>query len=104
MESVSIGKIGLAIGNSSYALYLSHVFVVAALGFVFSSVFTAGWQETTGLPELYIMVSVLLSLVVGWIIHEWLEKPAGYFLKARVSFTATKQIRLMNFGSLVVRR
>lgn len=55
-------------GNASYALYLSHLFTLRGVGLVWER---TGWSS----PHLYAAVAVAASIVVGVIVHLYLEKP-----------------------------
>lgn len=82
-SNIGIGKTWRRIGDSSYALYLSHVFVIAALGFLFNLVGPADWQQYRLLTVLFIASGTMFSLIVGWYIHFWLEKPMGQYITDR---------------------
>jgi len=104
MEKVKVSRVGLGIGDSSYALYLSHVFVVAALGFLFNQVFTADWQQVIWVSTFFVFVAVALSLVTGWLLHVWIDKPVGVYLNIRSKPKSAGPPAWQNFGTHVLRR
>ncbi len=81
----------LRIGDSSYSLYLSHVFVISALGRLWQrSGFTAAhWQHAV-----FLAVAVAACAVVGWLSWRLLEQPLQRLARAgfrRSSATAAQQ-------------
>jgi peptidoglycan/LPS O-acetylase OafA/YrhL len=70
-------KFVIYLGDSSYALYLFHTFVVPAV-IVLCLRWSAGnpWR----IPVLCVMVSVALSAAI----HQWLERPLTSWLKQRI--------------------
>ena len=69
----------VAIGNSSYALYLTHYFVLAIWGRLAKS---AGLANFIG-PNGFAIISLILCLIGAHILHVRLEKPITVFLKQR---------------------
>lgn len=58
------------IGDSSYALYLTHLFVLQAIR-----------PATLPLPMLAALpVAIVACVAVGWIVHRWVEVPLGAML------------------------
>lgn len=68
-----------ALGDSSYSLYLTHVFTLGAL----RAVWTRAWP---GAPDgaataAFMLISCVVSAGVGWLVYRWIETP----LLARLS-------------------
>lgn len=89
VEELSIGVVWRRLGDSSYALYLSHVFVIAGLGYMFSALGSADWQMDTNTGIVFIIVSLALSCYAGWLLHVLVELPVARFFKSK--FDAEKQ-------------
>ncbi|MDV3467421.1 acyltransferase [Stenotrophomonas sp. C3(2023)] len=61
-----------ALGDSSYALYLSHIFVLSAVGRVWMML----WPSDAALNHAaFVIANVLACCVVGWLVHRWVEQP-----------------------------
>lgn len=62
----------LLIGDSSYSLYLSHVFVISAMGRLWqkTGLNTAAWQSC-----LFVLLTVLACLMAGLVSWRMLERP-----------------------------
>ncbi len=67
------------LGDSSYALYLSHIFVIAALAKLADSAGRPLWREDIFMVGGFILVSAGLCCVVGWWIHGMIERPATQY-------------------------
>lgn len=64
------------LGDASYALYLVHIPILTGVIVVLSHV--------GKLPaDVIVMVAIATSIVIAWRIHELVERPIHYFLKAR---------------------
>jgi peptidoglycan/LPS O-acetylase OafA/YrhL len=59
-----------ALGDSSYSLYVSHLFVLAVLGLAFHQ-YAA---RNTGVLALA-PFAIVLCLSIGWLCYQWIEKP-----------------------------
>lgn len=70
----------LAIGDSSYSLYLTHVFVISAMGRLWqlTSFNTGPWQHAS-----FVAVTVMACVVVGLTSYRWFERPLLNFGKGR---------------------
>lgn len=66
------------LGDASYALYLSHPFSLNAVALLWAR---TGLQR----PWLYVAVACCASLVVGVLVHLWIEKPMTRYLNGRVA-------------------
>jgi exopolysaccharide production protein ExoZ len=61
----------LALGDASYSIYLSHGFVLPALGLLFGRIVSPGvWTE-----GLTIVLCLLVSSFVGWLVFRLIETP-----------------------------
>jgi exopolysaccharide production protein ExoZ len=63
-----------ALGDSSYSLYLSHIFTLGALRVVWlqwapASTDASGW--------LFMALSLGISAAVGWLVYRYVESPIG---------------------------
>jgi exopolysaccharide production protein ExoZ len=69
----------LALGDASYSIYLSHGFVLPALGLLFGRIVSPGvWTE-----GLTIVLCLLVSSFVGWVVFRWIETPMLRALRRR---------------------
>ena len=73
-------RFGLLLGDASYAIYLSHGFVLTAVGVLCQR---AGF---TGLPATFgvLAACLVLTVVVGVFIHRWVEAPMSRWLNAHL--------------------
>jgi peptidoglycan/LPS O-acetylase OafA/YrhL len=62
------------LGDSSYALYLFHSFYVPMVGVILLKL-------NLGEPWLAFLAAVLGSIVVGAVVHQWVEVPIGTLVK-----------------------
>ncbi len=60
------------IGNSSYSLYLSHIFVISAFGRLWQ---LSGLNQTPLQHLAFIATSLLACVLVGCVSYRWLEQP-----------------------------
>jgi exopolysaccharide production protein ExoZ len=70
-----VPKVVSFLGDSSYALYLFHSFYVPMVGVILVKL---GWAQ----DWLAFVVSVAGSILVGALVHKWLEKPLNRVVKA----------------------
>jgi exopolysaccharide production protein ExoZ len=69
----------LALGDASYSIYLSHGFVLPALGLLFGRIVSPGvWTE-----GLTIVLCLLVSSFVGWLVFRLIETPMLRALRRR---------------------
>jgi exopolysaccharide production protein ExoZ len=74
-----------AIGDSSYSIYLTHPFVLAAVVLV--------WKPVAEPGILYVVVACVASIAAGWFCYEWVERPMTKCLRRRAEeFAAKKRI------------
>ncbi|MGV8959617.1 MAG: acyltransferase family protein [Stenotrophomonas sp.] len=75
----------LTIGNSSYSLYLSHVFVISVLGRFWQA---SGFNETPWQHALFVALTVAACTITGWLSWRLLEQPLQ-----RLTHTRKRSIR-----------
>ncbi len=73
---IPVSRIGLTLGDASYAMYLTHMYFVAASIVVISRV--AGPQA----PWLEVVSSIILSVLISIPFHHYVEKPMSRWLRA----------------------
>ncbi|MBF4605095.1 acyltransferase family protein [Curtobacterium sp. VKM Ac-2884] len=66
-------------GNSAFALYLTHPLVAQALPRLMGA---SGVTEIHWAPV--VLISVVVSVVLGWAVHRWVDTPMGRFLRRRL--------------------
>ncbi|WP_171956260.1 acyltransferase family protein [Stenotrophomonas maltophilia] len=60
------------LGDSSYSLYLTHIFVISAAGRVWAMYSPApGWAGHLS----FVALTTLACCIVGYLVHAWLERP-----------------------------
>jgi exopolysaccharide production protein ExoZ len=69
----------LALGDASYSIYLSHGFVLPALGLLFGQIVSPG-ASTEGLA---IILRLLVSSLAGWAVFRLIESPMLRALRGR---------------------
>ena len=83
VEELSVGVVWRRLGDSSYALYLSHVFVIAGMGYLFEVLGSADWQLETETGVVFIIVSLIVSCYAGWLLHAMVEQPVARLFKSK---------------------
>lgn len=68
-------KVMLSIGNSSYSLYLTHIFTINLVGFVW-------YRIIGGMNGLFIIMASVASLIAGYIAYHVIERPITQKLRA----------------------
>ena len=68
------------IGDSSFSLYLGHVFVISALGRLWRHV---GWNNEPWQHAAFVLIAVVASVVVGWVSWRMLELPLQRLFRRR---------------------
>lgn len=66
-------KFLLALGNSSYSLYLTHLFTLGVFRVLWTKTMPAGM--TTPLAALFMLTSLAVCVVIGWVTFKYLEAP-----------------------------
>lgn len=80
----------LAIGDASYSLYLSHQFVLVAVGKAWALL-----GLTQRLPlALLLLAGTVIPVVVALLAYRWMEKPVTLWLNARWRRARTRGLRL----------
>ncbi len=62
-----------ALGDSSYSLYLTHIFTLGALRVVWGKLTSAA--PTLAATLVFMLVSLCVCAVVGWCVYRWVETP-----------------------------
>lgn len=72
----ALQRLGVFLGDASYAIYLTHAFVMIGYGFILKK------SYVSHLPQIVIVpLIVLLSLIIGVAAHVMLEKPMLTFIR-----------------------
>ncbi len=78
-SSVKWPRFIVAIGNSSYSLYLTHVLVLAGLAKVWYWIMPAvPWSNYS-----YALFAIIASIICGLLSYRWFEKPLTGYLKQK---------------------
>jgi len=72
VQTRNISLYWMKLGSSSYALYLSHVFVIAALGTMMG--WYPLWRDLWYIAGMFIVISVAISCFTGWWLHDLVER------------------------------
>ncbi|MFD1981398.1 acyltransferase family protein [Mesorhizobium newzealandense] len=86
------GRSAVLLGDASYALYLTHVFVMMAYGLVIKSTFVGGMSQAIFAPAV-----IFLCLIVGVLTHVFVERPVLDFVR---KITRRQPGRLLEGGSV----
>ena len=70
-----------ALGDSSYSLYLTHLFTLGLLRVIWSRAMPA--VETLAAATLFLVTALTFSSLVGWLTFRLLETPMLHWLNAR---------------------
>ncbi len=83
-ESHSPSKYSLALGNSSYALYLSHIFIIGGVVAIIpeGGALLGGQQPLFSL--VFVSLLITLSAFMGNGVHLWVEQPMNRFFKTAI--------------------
>ncbi len=89
-QAVRMPRALLILGDASYALYLVHPFPMRALGLLWH------WLHLTGpvAAVAYAVVSLLLAVAAAVAAYAWFERPAGTWLRARLTRPRVRQAPL----------
>ncbi len=72
-RNISLPKWIVRLGDSSYSLYLSHIFTINGLGFI--------WNKLIGDHyDLFLIITIIVSIIVGHIAYLLYETPVVSFL------------------------
>jgi exopolysaccharide production protein ExoZ len=63
----------LALGDSSYSLYLTHIFTLGALRVVWGRLLPA--PPTLAATIVFMLVSLVVCAAAGWLVYRWVEAP-----------------------------
>jgi exopolysaccharide production protein ExoZ len=64
-----LARLGVRLGDASYAIYLLHPFVIRGVAV------TAGLWLTRLSPWLYVAICLALTCLVAWLVWRWFERP-----------------------------
>lgn len=73
------GVVAVALGDASYALYLSHPFVIRAMLILIERTSLGGMIGPLG----FVALTLLLAMLAAVAIHVWIERPVTDWLTAR---------------------
>ena len=76
-SALRVGPLFVSLGNSSYSLYLSHVFTVSAFGKIWSMLFGFGV-----LNEVFMVLAIITAIAVGHAGYVLVERPLTSKLNA----------------------
>lgn len=90
MRSIRMPRWSSELGNSSFSLYLGHVFVISAAGRLWqaSGHNTGAWQYAA-----FLVLAVVACVAGGWLSYRWIESPlqsfgATFFARSRLASQA----------------
>jgi peptidoglycan/LPS O-acetylase OafA/YrhL len=88
-SGLRVSNVLVSLGESSYSLYLVHIFIVAG--------FAAAWAycSRTTIEPFYVLglISLAAALAISHLVHLGIERPLNSLLKAVISGTAIKRLR-----------
>jgi len=73
------------LGNGSYSIYLTHLFTLGLVRFLWMKAFPAPITPFSGLS--FMLLSLIVCAMVGWFFYHWIEYPMTKSLHARVGNT-----------------
>jgi peptidoglycan/LPS O-acetylase OafA/YrhL len=72
VDRLHVPALLLRMGDYSYSLYLTHVFVISAMGRIWATLAPApGWVGHVA----FVVITTAACCVVGRLVHVWLERP-----------------------------
>lgn len=77
------------IGDSSYSLYLSHVFVISLAGRLWLA---SGWNHSAMQYLAFALATMVTCVLVGWLSWRWLELPLQSLLRRPRTRTALQPV------------
>lgn len=73
-------KILAALGDASYAMYLSHIAVIYALSLLFTRI---GWSE--GFSSYFLIFIIIIAVIsYSWLHYRWIERPLYHAVRSRL--------------------
>ncbi len=69
------------LGDSSYSLYLTHIFSLGALRVVWAKLMPASLTIFTA--STFMLTSLVFCAIVGWLSYRWLETPMLHLLRGK---------------------
>lgn len=77
IRSLPVPRVFVALGDSSYSLYLSHIFTLPLIAKLW-----AHWAPLQSLPgDVFVVIAVCASAVVGHLCYQFIEQPVNKALK-----------------------
>ena len=80
------GRAAVLLGDASYALYLTHIFVMLAYGWVIKSTFVGGVSQVPFVPSV-----ISICIIAGVLTHLLLEKPILEFIRRAMKRQRSRQ-------------
>ena len=74
-----LGRAAVFLGDASYALYLTHIFVMLAYGWLIKSTFVGGVSQVPVVPTI-----ICVCIIVGVLTHLLLERPILDFIRKAI--------------------
>ncbi|WP_165349905.1 MULTISPECIES: acyltransferase [unclassified Mesorhizobium] len=71
-----LGRAAVLLGDASYALYLTHIFVMLGYGWLIKSTFVGGVSQVPFVPAI-----ISICIIVGVLTHLLMEKPILEFIR-----------------------
>ncbi|WP_292422188.1 acyltransferase [Mesorhizobium sp.] len=88
-----LGRAAVLLGDASYALYLTHIFVMVAYGWLIKSTFVGGVSQVP-----FVLAVICICIIVGVLTHLLLEKPILDFIRKAIKRQRNR--RPVEVGSL----
>lgn len=82
-DEVRVPRLALEIGESSYAIYLTHPFIIGATSVLFSRLQLIDGLFPLNLVFTYSLAVVIMSLAVGYLAHYLFDLPFTNWLRRR---------------------
>jgi exopolysaccharide production protein ExoZ len=79
----------LALGNASYSIYLTHLFALGFLRWVWTR--TEAPQIGYASAWFFMVLALLFASMAGWLVHRWVEQPLTLWLTGRL-FRQTPEV------------
>ena len=83
-----LDRVGLLLGDASYSIYLTHSAIISATLGIWSK-----FKPNANLVVVLITVFAI-CLMIGVIVHKWIEKPLISFVKYMTSYSIKKAVKI----------
>lgn len=81
-RTIAVPSLFVALGDASYAIYLTHGFVISQCAKIILKVeFLQRGAQNPVVLSLLAIAAVALSLGLGWLVYAWIEQPVLSFLR-----------------------